>query len=97
MITRDGNEVDAIKAAAGHTHDHGTTLINVTMEDTSVVIRPVGRLDPDTIATVSELLASAHAAGTVAVLDVSGVDHRDRRLADELLAASGQVTPASVA
>ena len=95
MITRDGNEGDTIKAPRMNTYEHGA--INVTMEDGAVVIRPVGRLDADTVATVTQLLDSAHAAGTVAVLDARGVDPRDRHLADDLLATAGQVTPASVA
>jgi hypothetical protein len=97
VITRDGNEGDAIKAPTIHTHEHGATLINVTMEGAAVVVRPVGRLDAETVATITQLLDSARAAGTVAVLHVDAVDPRDRLVAQDLLAASGQITPASVA
>ena len=67
-------------------------LITVTMEGATIRIRPVGRLDADTAATISELLACARAAGTPAELDVTGLDRRDRARRRPPL-----VTPASVA
>ena len=97
MFASGRNELERIGGRARQERVESTALINVTMEDAAVVVRPVGRLDPDTMATVSELLASAAAAGTAAVLDVTGVDPRDRARADELLAAIPPVTRATVA
>jgi len=98
VITRDGSEVDAIDAAASHAHDTASTHITVTMQDdATVVVRPVGRLDADAVATVHRLLDSAAHAGTVAVLDVSAVDRRDHELAAELLASSRSFSASSVA
>lgn len=98
MITRDGNEVDAIDAATSPAHDPTSPHIQVTMQDdATVVVRPVGRLDADAVATVRQLVASAEQAGTVAVLDVSAVDRRDHRLATELLASVQPLSAASVA
>jgi hypothetical protein len=68
-------------------------LINVTMEGAAVRIRPLGRLDADMAETITMLLASARTTGTEAVLDVTGLDRRDRESARAL----AQVTPAPVA
>lgn len=78
------------------TDSHGRTegaLINVTMEGDAIHIRPVGRVDTATMTTIRELLASAAATGTTAVVDVRDVDRRDRAQ----VAALGGVRPASVA
>ena len=92
------NEVDGIHAPSTQSigRPGSGALISVTMEDGAVVVRPIGRLDADTVTTLTELMASARAAGSVATLDVSGVDPRDRRQADELVGAIDQVTPVSV-
>lgn len=63
------------------------------MEGPAVRIRPVGRLSAEMADTIPMLLASARVAGTEAVLDVSGLDRRDRDAARAL----ATVTPEPVA
>ena len=68
-------------------------LISVTMEGEHTHIRPTGRLDAEMAETIIRLLASARAAGTEPVLDVSALAAADRRAAQALVG----VRPASVA
>ena len=51
------------------------SVINVSMEQGRVVLRPVGQLDEEVIDTVLSLVAGARAAGAIAVVDL---DHLDR-------------------
>jgi hypothetical protein len=74
----------------------GGALINVTMDGEQIVIAPTGRLDDDVVVAIERLLGAARAAGAAAVLDVTGVDRRDRARAAALADAAG-VRPASVA
>ena len=68
-------------------------LISVTMQGAQTHIRPTGRLDDDMADTIIRLIASARAAGTEPVLDVSSLAIADRRAAQALVG----VRPASVA
>jgi hypothetical protein len=68
-------------------------LISVTMKGVQTHIRPTGRLDAEMAETITRLIASARAAGTEPVLDVSSLAVADRRAAEALVG----VRPASVA
>jgi len=68
-------------------------LINVTMQGSEVHIRPTGRLDADTAAALTRLLACARTMGGEPVLDVGGLAIADRHIARALAG----LTPASVA
>jgi len=54
------------------------------MDHDRVVVRPVGRLDSDSIETLLGLLACAREAGLIAVVDLDAVESDDPAVSDVL-------------
>lgn len=65
-------------------------MINVSMDQDRIVLRPVGQLDPEAIDTLLSLLAGARAAGAIAVVDLEQLDPVDVAGTDALRTLTAQ-------